>query len=245
MSLESLNQLSATRMGGGSATPCWRKAATRPSSMTCTQCSLSRHGAPGPVGSGRRMAKSTGTINLPSPTTTISNTPSMPESTRCSWPLHQVPTRPNCSPYFLKTESSPTHVHCQRLRVAALLLAAERHSGSSTSKPKRLRRLIQERLGSAPSRRNGRFLSQPRTRHSSGLVRQPKRGGHITATILPNSFCWLRMRPSSSATTLSGRPKWTCSHEGVHMWEEISPHLPKSFNACKINGEGESFPKIR
>src|ERR687884_46095 len=37
---------------------------------------------------------------------------------------HHVPTRPNCSPYFLKTESSPTHVHCQRLRVASLLLAA-------------------------------------------------------------------------------------------------------------------------
>ena len=90
----------------------------RPSSMTCTQCSLSRHGAPGPVGSGRRMAKSTGTTSLPSPMTTTSNTPSMPESTRCSWPLHQVPTRPNCSPYFLNTESSPTQVHCQRLRVA-------------------------------------------------------------------------------------------------------------------------------
>jgi len=39
-------------------------------------------------------------------------------------------------------------------------------------------------------------------------------------------------------------PLWTCSHEGVHMWEEISPHLPKSFNACKINGQGESFLKI-
>ena len=31
---------------------------------------------------------------------------------------------PNCSPYFLNTESSPTQVHCQRLRVAALALAA-------------------------------------------------------------------------------------------------------------------------
>jgi hypothetical protein len=41
----------------------------------------------------------------------------MPERTRCSWPLHQVPTRPNCSPYFLNTESSPIQVHCQRLRV--------------------------------------------------------------------------------------------------------------------------------
>src|SRR5262245_8312977 len=134
------------------------------------------------------MAKSTGTTSLPSPMTTTRRTPSIPESTRCSWPLHQVPTSPNCSPYFLNTESSPTQVHCQRLRVAALALAAERHSGSSTSKPKRLRRLIQERLGRAPSKCEGRFLSQPRTRHSSVLVRHPKRGGHITAKILPKSF---------------------------------------------------------
>src|SRR5215468_5241229 len=189
MSFESLNQLSATPIGGGSATPRLRNAATRPSSMLWSQCSLSRHGPPGPCGSGRRMAKSTGTTSLPSPTTTTKRTPSIPESTRCSWPLHQVPTRPNCVPYFLNTESSPTQVHCQRLRVAALALAAWCHSGSNTSKPKRLSRLIQERLGSAPSTREGRFLSQPRTRHSSEEVRQPKRGGHIIATILPNSFC--------------------------------------------------------
>src|SRR5262245_175808 len=81
--------------GGGNATPRRRNAAIRPSSMPCTQRSLSQQGAPGPCGSGRRMAKSTGTTSLPSPTTTTSNTPSMPESTRCSWPLHQVPTRPN------------------------------------------------------------------------------------------------------------------------------------------------------
>src|SRR6266852_6762742 len=131
----------------------------------------------------------------------------MPESTRCSCPLHQVPTRPNCSPYFLNTESSPTQVHCQRLRVAALLLAAERHSGTSTSRPKRRSRLIQERLGSAPRRREGRFLSQPRTRHSSELVRQPNRGGNITPQILPKSLCWLRKRLSISVTRSSGSPK--------------------------------------
>src|SRR5262249_30792669 len=207
MSFESPNQLSATTIGGGSSTPRRRNATTRPSSMPCTQHNLSRHGAPGPVGSGRLMAKSTGTTSLPSPMTTTRRMPSIPESTRCSWPLHQVPTRPNCSPYFLKTESSPTQVHCQRLRVASLLLAAERHNGTSTSRPKRRSRLIQERLGIAPSRRTGRFLSQPRTRHSSVLVRQPKRGGHIIPTTFPNSLCWLRKRPSISATKLSGRPK--------------------------------------
>src|SRR5215468_8567649 len=189
MSFESLNQLSATTIGGGSATPRRQKAARRPSSMLWTQCSLSRHGAPGPVELGRRMAKSTGTTSLPSPMTTTRRTPSMPESTRCSWPLHQVPTKLNCSPYFLNTESSATQVHCQRLRVAALWLAAERHSGTSTSQPKSLRRLIQERLGSAPSNRVGRFLSHPRTRQSSVLVRHPNSGGHIIPTILPNSFC--------------------------------------------------------
>jgi hypothetical protein len=183
------HQLSATTIGGGSATPRRRNAATRPSSMTWSQCSLSRHGAPGPVGSGRRIAKSTGTTRLPSPITTTSRTPSIPESTRCSSPLHQVPTRPNCLPYFLNTASSPTHVHCQRLRVATLALAAWRHSGTSTSKPKRWSRLIQERFGSAPSRREGRFLSQPRTRHSSALVRHPNSGGHIIPQILLNSCC--------------------------------------------------------
>src|SRR5437764_6002439 len=145
ISFESLNQLSATTIGGGSTTPRRRNAAIRPSSMLCTQYSLSRHGVPWPVGSGRRMAKSTGTTNLPSPMTTTRRTPSIPESTRCSCPLHQVPTRPSCLPYFLNTELSPTQVHCQRLRVAALFLAAERHSGTNTSTPKLLRRLIQER----------------------------------------------------------------------------------------------------
>jgi hypothetical protein len=38
-------------------------------------------------------------------------------------------------------------------------------------------------------------------------VRQPKRGGNITPTILLNSFCWLRKRPSSSATKFLGSPK--------------------------------------
>jgi len=94
-----------------------------------------------------------------------------------------------------------------------LALAVERHRGTKTSTPKRLRRLIQERLGNAPSRREGRFLSQPRTRHSSVLVRHPKRNGHIIPTILPSSFCWLRKRPSISTTKLAGRPKsWSaCS----------------------------------
>src|SRR5262249_2906289 len=72
--------------------------------------------------------------------------------------------------------------------------------------PKRLRRLIQERLGSAPSRLEGRFLSQPRTRHSSVLVRHPNSGGHITPQSLPKSFCCFRRRPSISATRSSGRP---------------------------------------
>ena len=56
-------------------------------------------------------------------------------------------------------------------------------------RPKRRSRLSQERLGSALSRREGRFLSQPRTRHSSEFVRQPKRAGNMTPTILPRSFC--------------------------------------------------------
>jgi hypothetical protein len=36
----------------------------------------------------------------------------------------QGPTRPTCSPSFLHPEASPTHIHCHRLRVASLVLAA-------------------------------------------------------------------------------------------------------------------------
>src|SRR5262245_11568549 len=75
-------------------------------------------------GIGPTDGKVDGHQQFPSPITTTRRTPSMPESTRCSWPLHQVPTSPNCSPYFLNTESSPTQVHCQRLRVPSILLAA-------------------------------------------------------------------------------------------------------------------------
>src|SRR6266581_6413034 len=77
----------------------------------------------------------------------------------------------------------------------------------STSSPKRRSRLSQERLGSAPSTREGRFLSQPRTRHSSELVRHPNSGGHITPTIFPRSLCWLCKRPSISVTRSSGSPR--------------------------------------
>jgi len=130
----------------------------------------------------------------------------MPASPRCAWPLHHVPTRPNCAPYFVHTASSPPQVHCQRLRVAALWLAAERQSGTSTARPKRRRRLRQERLGSAPSRREGRFWSHPRMRHSAGLVRHPHRGGHRTPPILPHRCCGLRKRPSIAVTKFAGRP---------------------------------------
>jgi hypothetical protein len=75
VAISHLCNLSATTTGGGSATPRRRKVARRPSSMTWSQCSLSRHRPPGPVGLGRRMAKSTGTMSLPSPITTMSRTP--------------------------------------------------------------------------------------------------------------------------------------------------------------------------
>jgi hypothetical protein len=29
---------------------------------------------------------------------------------------------------------------------------------------------------------------------------------------------------------LCGSPHWTCSHDSVHMWEEVSPHLAQLFN---------------
>src|SRR6266567_4285450 len=96
--------------------------------MTCAQPSLVRQRRPGPVGLGRRTAKSTGTISLPSPMTTSSSTPSMPSTTRLCCPLHHVPTNSSLLLYFRKTESSSTHVHCQRLRVASLIVSMWRQS---------------------------------------------------------------------------------------------------------------------
>src|SRR6187399_2155692 len=54
--------------------------------------SLSWHLRPGPLGLGRRMAKSTGMMSLPSPMTTSKSTPSMPKTGRLNWPLYQRPT---------------------------------------------------------------------------------------------------------------------------------------------------------
>src|SRR5262249_47888854 len=51
------------------------------------------------------------------------------------------------------------------------------------------------------------YIPLARHTHSSVLVRQPKRGGHITPTILPKSLCWLRKRPAISATRSSGSPR--------------------------------------
>src|SRR6187200_426993 len=120
-------------IGGGRCKPRWLKANRRASIISRAQLNLSRHGPPAPTGSGRRTAKSTGTTHLPSPMTTTTKRPSMPESTRCCCPLHQRPTNPSCSPYLWKTESSTAHVHCQRLWVAALLSATWRQSGTNTS----------------------------------------------------------------------------------------------------------------
>src|SRR5262245_20662964 len=50
------------------------------------------------------------------------------------------------------------------------------------------------------------YMTLARHTHRSAFVRQPKRGGNMTPQILPNNFCWLRKRPSSSATRSSGRP---------------------------------------
>src|SRR5207244_1141803 len=126
MSFASLHQLSATTMGGGSTKPRRRKAANRASSSTRAQLSLSRHGAPGPRGAGLRMAKSTGTTTRPSPMTTRSNRPSMPDHTRFCWPLHHRPTTPTCAPYLWNTASSQPQVHGQRLGGAGLLGAPGR-----------------------------------------------------------------------------------------------------------------------
>src|SRR4029450_7028572 len=80
-----------------------------------------RPAPPGPVGPGRRTAKSTGTTRVPSPMTTSNRTPSMPWTTRLCCPLYHEPTSSKSCPYLRNTVSSHTQVHCQRLRVAALI----------------------------------------------------------------------------------------------------------------------------
>src|SRR6266446_3882287 len=175
--------------------------------MTCAQPSLVRHRRPGPVGLGRRTAKSTGTINLPSPMTTRRSTPSIPSTTRLCWPLHHVPTSSSWSPYFRNTESSRAHVHCQRLRVAALMASRWRQSDPRTSWPSLRRRLSQERLGKAPRMREGKFLSHPRARVNSKALTQPNIVGNMRPKILPSNFFWVLKRPSISVTRLSGKPK--------------------------------------
>jgi hypothetical protein len=58
------------------------------------------------------------------------------------------------------SQRRPSAREAQAWLRALLPLSLERsHSGINTFRPKRLRRLIQECLGSAPSRREGRLLS--------------------------------------------------------------------------------------
>jgi hypothetical protein len=207
LSCEALPPRSATPLGGGRATPRRRHAATPPSSLPCTQGSVTRPGAPGPGAAGRRLAQSTGTPTCPAPMTPPRRPPARPASPRCAWPRPQGPTRPNCSPYVLHPASSPTQVQGQRRRVASLWLAAWCQSGTRPSTPQRRRRWRQERLGSAPRRREGRCLSPPRPRHRVGLVRPPHQGGHLIPTIFLNRFCCRRQRPSLALTRLGGRPR--------------------------------------
>jgi hypothetical protein len=69
--------------------------------------------------------------------------------------LHPRPTNPSCRPYFLKSVSSATHVHCHRRRVAGLLASRCRHSRINSAGPRRGRRLTHGRVGHAPRRRRG------------------------------------------------------------------------------------------
>src|SRR5712691_9630366 len=67
MRFASPHPLSATPIGAGSSRPRRPHAATRASSIPRAHGSLSRHGAPGPTGAGRRRATSTGPTPRPSP----------------------------------------------------------------------------------------------------------------------------------------------------------------------------------
>src|SRR5712671_991123 len=133
MSFESLNQLSATTMGGGSSRPRLAKAARVSSSIASVHSSLVRQRRPAPLGLGLRAAKSTDTPTRPSRTTLRHSTPPLTLTTRLYCPLYQLPTNARGPLYLRNTESSMTGVSCQRLRVAGLIDWARRQMALTIS----------------------------------------------------------------------------------------------------------------
>jgi hypothetical protein len=180
------------------------------SSMTCNHVNLSRQWPPRPTGWGQRTSTSTVITSFPSPMTTTHSKPSIPRQTRCTWPLHHVPTKPSCRPYFVKSLSSPIQVHCHRLRVAGLLSSTCHHNRTKPLAPDG----ANAAATSAWARRPrcdpaGSCLSpEPDTPH--GSCGNHKQEGNSLRTILPKRFCGSCRHHCTSAATVSGSPS-SCS----------------------------------
>ena len=153
----------------------------RPSSMLCTQCSLSRHGAPGPAdqadGWQSRRGRPACPRRRPRPEEDTVNTGEHPVFLATPPGAHQAQLLAVLFEHRVIAHPGPLPAAPRGLT----LLAAWRHSGTSTSRPKRRSRLSQERLGSAPSRREGGSYPSP----ARGTVQcwcgsRTKRGKHHT-----------------------------------------------------------------
>ena len=103
--------------------------------------------------------------------------------------------------------------------------------------------MIQERLGSAPSRRAGRFCPSP----ARGTVRvgaTAKEGWTHHPDDLAKQLCWLRRRPSISATRCAGRPNVEGLLQDLGGLLRLSEVALKAFSrgtAAALSGFGAAF----
>src|SRR5712692_2634587 len=119
MRFASPHPLSATPIGAGSSRPRRPHAATRASSIPRAHGSLSRHGAPGPTGAGRRRATSTGPTPRPSPPPPPRTSPARPPPPPRGWPPPPPPPPPppRHPPLVLPAPPPPDPPHLRTLRV--------------------------------------------------------------------------------------------------------------------------------
>jgi hypothetical protein len=156
-----------------------------PSSATTSGCGSPTPRRYSPRGSVQRTTKSTRTTSLPSLMTTTSSRPSISRRTRCPWPLHPIPTRPSCRPYFLKKLSSPSQSPCHHLWGAGLWPFPCRHTRTRQAWPKRGNHLTHFRSGKAPKSRPCRCLCRPRPPGSGGTPPPKERAQQFRPGLQP------------------------------------------------------------
>ena len=148
--------------------------------------------------------------------------PSMPDNTRLCWPLHHLSHQPQLRTILVEHRVIPDPGPLPaalggRAFVMHMTLDGLKHLHPQAPQP-----LEPGAVRQRPEQARGPCLSQPRTRHNSEGVQQPKSAGNITPIILPRSLCWLRKRPSISATRSLGRPSsckaWCRASAALCAW---------------------------